>query len=139
MPHDLRNLPSFLKAHRFLFSYLFLVGVVVLTLTKVQINEDARNRDQARTNRIVCVQASDYREAVIRLVDALSVPTNHTPGEDPSATVRVNQSNAAKAEARRTAAEIMKSPPCLVELGLDADQDGRPDADKVPANFGPPR
>lgn len=139
MPPDLHHLGSFLKLHRFLFSYLFLVAVVVLTLAKVQINEDARNRDQARTNRIVCVQASDYREAVLRLVDALSVPTNHTPGEDPSAAVRVDQSNSAKAEARRTAAEIMKSPPCLIELGLDVDQDGKPDPDQIPANFGPPK
>jgi len=139
MPHDIRNLGSFLKLHRFLFAYLFIVAAVVLTLAKVQINEDARNRDQARTNRIVCVQASDYREAVLRLVDALSVPTNHTPGEDLGATTRIDQSNAAKAEARRTAADIMRAPPCLIELGLDVDQDGRPDPDKIPENFGPPK
>ena len=139
MPADIRNVWTFLKLHRFLFAYLFIVAAVVCTLVRVQVNEDARNRDQVRVNQIVCVQASDTRESIIRLIDSLTQATPHIPNETPEAAARIDGLNAVKLQTREKARAELTPPTCLVELGLDADQDGKPDVDKLPRPFGPPK
>ncbi len=139
MPHEIRNVWTFLKLHRFLFAYLFIVAAVVLTLTRVQMNEDARRRDDRVADQRTCVQTVDTLDKIIKLVDKLTPLTPHITEETPDQRKRIDDLNTIRLQTRDAARAELTPPTCLAELGLDMDGDGRADPERVPPPFVTPR
>lgn len=124
------------KHHPQLVAYLIFCAALIGVFW---INNTRRDRDiaealerQHQVNVIVCVQASDLSQAVIELVAALAPPVEHQPGEDQATKERLDKVNQDRAEARRISSTIFRPPPCLEDLGIDTDHNGKPDPDKIP-------
>lgn len=126
----------FVRAYKGTCAYLLVVFLATSALVRAQVVSDSLNARIVNSVKITCVELSEQQQRVIELVDALSPLTPHIADETPAQRDRIDNLNSARLDARAKARKVLVAPKCLVDLSMDADGDGRADADKLPETPG---